>query len=106
VNLLTNARAAVERRDDHDGPLITLGSRRRGRHVRLTVRDRGVGIAADDIGRVFDPYFTTRRTGSGLGLAISKNVVEGLGGTISVSSRLDVGTEITLDLTDMPERRT
>jgi two-component system NtrC family sensor kinase len=74
--------------------------------VRLTVRDRGVGIAADDIGRVFDPYFTTRRTGSGLGLAISKNVVEGLGGTISVSSRLDVGTEITLDLTDMPERRT
>lgn len=106
VNLLTNARAAVERREEHDGPLITLGSRRHGRHVRLTVRDRGVGIAADDIGRVFDPYFTTRRTGTGLGLAISKNVVEGLGGTISVSSRLDVGTEITLDLTDMPERRT
>lgn len=106
VNLLTNARAAVDGRDDHDGPLITIASRRHGRHVRLTVRDRGVGIAADDIGRVFDPYFTTRRTGSGLGLAISKNVVEGLGGTIRVSSRLEVGTEITLDLTDMPERRT
>jgi signal transduction histidine kinase len=106
VNLLTNARAAVEGRDDHDGPLITLGSRRRGRHVQLTVRDRGVGIAADDIGRVFDPYFTTRRTGSGLGLAISRNVIEGLGGTIRVSSRLDVGTEITIDLADMPERRT
>ena len=72
-----------------------LASQRRGRHVVLTVRDRGVGIRADDIGRVFDPYFTTRRTGSGLGLAISKNVVEGLGGTITVSSRLDVGTEIT-----------
>ncbi len=106
VNLLTNARAAVEGRDAGDGPLITIASRRHGRHVEITVRDRGVGIAADDIGRVFDPYFTTRRTGSGLGLAISKNVVEGLGGTIRVSSRLDVGTEITLDLTDMPERRT
>lgn len=106
VNLLTNARAAVEGRDAHDGPLITIASRRHGRHVQLAVRDRGVGIAADDIGRVFDPYFTTRRTGSGLGLAISKNVVEGLGGTIRVSSRLEVGTEITLDLTDMPERRT
>jgi two-component system NtrC family sensor kinase len=74
--------------------------------VVLTVRDGGVGIPAEDIGRVFDPYFTTRRTGSGLGLAISKNVVEGLGGAISVSSRVDAGTEITIDLTDTPERRT
>ncbi len=105
VNLLTNARAAVEGRDAGERPLIVLASQRRGRHVVLTVRDRGVGIPADDIGRVFDPYFTTRRTGSGLGLAISKNVVEGLGGTISVSSRVDVGTAITIDLTDTPERR-
>jgi signal transduction histidine kinase len=106
VNLLTNARAAVEDRAPGDAPLIVLSTRRRGRHVVLTVRDRGVGIPADDIGRVFDPYFTTRRTGSGLGLAISKNVIEGLGGAISVSSRVDAGTEITIDLTDTPERRT
>ncbi len=105
VNLLTNARAAVEGRGAGERPLIVLASKRRGRHVVLTVRDGGVGIHADDIGRVFDPYFTTRRTGSGLGLAISKNVVEGLGGTITVSSRVDVGTEITIDLTDTPERR-
>lgn len=105
VNLLTNARAAVEGRDVGERPLIVLASKRRGRHVVLTVRDHGVGIPADDISRVFDPYFTTRRTGSGLGLAISKNVIEGLGGTITVSSRIDVGTDITIDLTDMPERR-
>jgi two-component system, NtrC family, sensor kinase len=66
------------------------------------VRDRGVGISADDLGRVFDPYFTTRRTGSGLGLAISKNVVEGLGGTITVSSDLGAGTEIRVVLADSP----
>jgi two-component system C4-dicarboxylate transport sensor histidine kinase DctB len=66
------------------------------------VRDRGVGIPADDLPRVFDPYFTTRRTGSGLGLPIAKNVVEGLGGTIAVSSRVDDGTEIVVTLTDSP----
>ncbi len=102
VNLLTNARAAVDGRAAGDAPLVVLASRRTGPHVVLTVRDRGVGISRDDLGRVFDPYFTTRRTGSGLGLAISKNVVEGLGGTITVSSELGVGTEIRVVLTDSP----
>lgn len=101
VNLLTNARAAVDGRQSDDGaPMVVLASRRRTGAVALTVRDRGVGIAADDLGRVFDPYFTTRRTGSGLGLPIAKNVVEGLGGTISVSSRVGIGTEMIVELSD------
>src|SRR5262249_55627929 len=40
-----------------------------GKYVRLTVRDRGAGIATKHLGRVFDPYFTTKEKGSGLGLA-------------------------------------
>ena len=62
-----------------------------GRHVRraptdgrvaIVVADRGAGIAAADLPRVFDPYFTTKRGGTGLGLPIAKNIVEGLGGAI------------------------
>lgn len=106
VNLLTNARAAVEERPDDGQPRLVVATRRDGAHVAITVRDRGVGIQADDIGRVFDPYFTTRRTGTGLGLAIAKNIVEGLGGTIAVSSRAGHGTAFTVDLTDRPEPRT
>ena len=102
VNLLTNARAAVEDRAADGPPGVVLASRRAGPRVVLTVRDHGVGIPPDDLGRVFDPYFTTRRTGSGLGLAISKNVVEGLGGTITVTSGLGAGTEIRVVLTDSP----
>ena len=48
--------------------------------------------------RVFDPYFTTRRTGTGLGLAISQNIIEGLGGTITVSSRPGSGTDVRIEL--------
>ena len=105
VNLLTNARAAVADGFDDGTPRITIATTRVGPRVRIEVRDRGVGIPADDIGRVFDPYFTTRRTGTGLGLAIAKNIVEGLGGTIAVSSRAGVGTAFTVDLADTPEPR-
>ncbi len=102
VNLLTNARAAVEATAADGTPLVVLATRRAGERVVMTVRDRGVGIRPDDLGRVFDPYFTTRRTGSGLGLAICKNVVEGLGGTITVTSQVGAGTEIRVVLADSP----
>ena len=52
----------------------------------------------DDQSRVFDPYFTTRRTGSGLGLAIAKNIVEGMGGSVALDSRPGAGTEIRIEL--------
>jgi len=99
VNLLTNARAAVADVAPGDAPLVELASAPlAGGGVVLMVRDRGVGIPADDLGRVFDPYFTTRRTGSGLGLAIAKNVVDGLGGAITAVSAVSAGTEMRVTL--------
>ena len=69
-----------------------------GTRVAISVRDRGPGIAADDLAHIFDPYFTTRRGGTGLGLAISKNIVEGLGGTLTVSSHPGHGAEFRIEL--------
>ena len=101
VNILTNARDAVAARPDTlgGGDPIRLRTTQLGSgRIRIEVRDQGTGIAGDDLGRVFDPYFTTRRTGTGLGLAISKNIIEGLGGTISVTSRQGQGTEVRIEL--------
>jgi signal transduction histidine kinase len=95
VNLLVNARHAVN--GGGDAP-VTLTTRADGSRVRITVADRGVGIAPDDLVHVFDPYFTTKRGGTGLGLPIAKNIVEGLGGTIGVTSAAGRGTEIRIDL--------
>ena len=61
-------------------------------------RDRGVGIQPADLACVFEPYFTTRRAGTGLGLAIARNIVEGLGGRIDISSQPGIGTEIRIEL--------
>jgi signal transduction histidine kinase len=70
---------------------------------RIIVRDRGAGVKPEDLSRVFDPYFTTRRTGSGLGLAIAKNIIDGMGGAIALDSRPGEGTEIRIDLPTHPE---
>lgn len=69
-----------------------------GTRVVVLVRDRGPGIAPEDLPKIFDPYFTTRRTGTGLGLAISRNIVEGLRGTIAVDSRPGEGTTVRIVL--------
>jgi signal transduction histidine kinase len=99
INLLVNARHAVNgNAASGTGPLVTLKAVAADDRVTITIRDRGVGVAPDDLPRVFDPYFTTKRGGTGLGLPISKNIVEGLGGAISVSSAPGRGTEIRIDL--------
>ena len=102
VNLLTNADHAIEGRPAASVTLITqkTGDRR----VAVTIRDTGNGIAEDDLPRIFDPYFTTRRAGTGLGLAIAKNIVEGLGGSISVATRPGAGTDFRIDIGDAPAR--
>ncbi|MDP2319949.1 MAG: ATP-binding protein [Acidobacteriota bacterium] len=102
VNLLTNAQHAVAGRP---GAGVRLQTTALGDHrVAIVVGDGGAGIADDDLARIFDPYFTTRRAGTGLGLAISKNIIEGLGGAISVATRPGVGTDFRIELGDAPVR--
>ena len=111
VNILANARHAVAaRRSDGSAadatsvapalspPDIEIETTAMLNAVRLAVRDRGIGVKAEDMPRVFDPYFTTKRTGSGLGLAIAKNIIEGMGGTIVLENRAGTGAEIRIDL--------
>jgi two-component system sensor histidine kinase HydH len=100
VNILTNARHAVAD-GASGGPAIELHTMRAANgDTTIIVRDQGSGIKPEDMSRVFDPYFTTKRTGSGLGLAIAKNIIEGMGGSIVLRSQPNQGTEIRIDLPD------
>lgn len=95
VNLLVNARQAVE---GQPVQRVTLSTRREGGTVMINVADTGVGIERADLPRVFDPYFTTKRGGTGLGLPLTRNIVEGLGGSIVAASEPGRGTEIRIAL--------
>jgi two-component system, cell cycle sensor histidine kinase and response regulator CckA len=63
-----------------------------GPYVRISIADTGPGIPETYLGRVFDPYFTTKTKGTGLGLATSYAIVKKHGGHIEVESRVGVGT--------------
>ena len=61
-------------------------------HLRLTIKDTGVGVAPENVARLFEPFFTTKRNGTGLGLAITRRIIQEHGGTISVESQVNQGT--------------
>ena len=73
-----------------------------GPYVAITVSDRGAGIPADHLSRIFDPYFTTKQEGSGLGLAICYSIVRNHGGTITVVSEPGKGSSFTVYLPATP----
>lgn len=68
------------------------------RNVCITFEDTGVGIAKEDITRIFDPFFTKKDMGTGLGLSIAYKIIEKHSGRIIVSSEKDKGTVFTIEL--------
>jgi two-component system, cell cycle sensor histidine kinase and response regulator CckA len=85
----------------------------RGRYVKIVFRDDGIGIAAGDLGKIFDPYFTTKQMGhlkgTGLGLAICHSIISKHQGHIDVQSEPGEGTTVTIllpiSLDAVPEAR-
>lgn len=65
-----------------------------GKYVKVTIADQGLGIAKENLPRVFDPYFTTKDHGSGLGLATCYSIVRKHGGFITLKSKPGVGTAV------------
>jgi len=95
TNLVINA---VEAIDGEGGRVSIKLSNTNNNSVKVEISDTGCGIAAEDISKVFEPYFSTKETGTGLGLAIVKKAVDDHGGTISVASKQGSGTTFTIIL--------
>jgi signal transduction histidine kinase/ActR/RegA family two-component response regulator len=76
-----------------------------GAYVKIIVEDHGCGIPQENLGRIFDPYFTTKSQGSGLGLASVYSIVKRHGGTVGVSSTVGVGSCFTIYLPASPGKR-
>ncbi|MCL2600514.1 MAG: ATP-binding protein [Treponema sp.] len=93
LNLVRNAQAAMP-----EGGLLTIATMASDSEIRLSVCDTGIGISQENIGKIFEPYFTTKDNGTGLGLTLVYKIVREHRGEISVDSREGGGTEFVVAL--------
>jgi signal transduction histidine kinase len=104
LNLIVNAVQAVAGDAENEHFIRVVTRTEPHRRVTIEITDSGPGIPEEHLGRVFDPYFTTKPAGegTGLGLAICKHIVGELGGSISVTSTLARGAtfRVTLPIAD------
>jgi signal transduction histidine kinase len=96
LNLLNNAFAALSDGGNLDISAILL----RDDRIRITVEDNGCGIPEKDLKKIFEPFFSTRTSvgGTGLGLSITYSLIQEIGGTVDVSSKVNVGTRFIITL--------
>jgi two-component system nitrogen regulation sensor histidine kinase NtrY len=95
INLLDNAVDAI----DGGGEVVVDLSYDKGHGtVRIEVSDNGRGIQAHHKTRIFEPYFSTKKSGTGLGLAIVSSIISDHDGAISVRDNTPRGTRFTIEL--------
>ncbi len=101
VNLIKNAIQAMTK-----GGHLTVRTVEGTEGVGFSVEDTGVGIPPDQLNRIFEPFYTTKKKGSGLGLLIVQRIVSDHGGRIELESRVGNGTQfrISLPLHERPPR--
>ena len=103
VNLLSNA-VKFTGGANGSGTAIEISALRMGDQLHIRVRDTGIGIPADKLDAIFDPFVQVRadlarpHEGTGLGLAISRDLARGMAGDLVASSTLGVGSTFTLAL--------
>jgi two-component system, NtrC family, nitrogen regulation sensor histidine kinase NtrY len=96
TNLVKNAIQAIPK--EQTEKRVSVRVERREKDVLIAVSDNGIGIEAENFGRIFEPKFTTKNSGMGLGLGIIKNIIENYKGTITFESEFGKGTTFLVSL--------
>ncbi|MCH8969740.1 MAG: two-component sensor histidine kinase [Planctomycetes bacterium] len=93
LNLCLNAQQAMP-----DGGELIVEATAEDEWARIDVTDTGIGIAAEELDKLFKPFFSTRKGGSGLGLSVTRRILTEHGGTIEVQSELGKGSRFSVRL--------
>jgi signal transduction histidine kinase len=99
INLLRNAKHAMEDIKDHERNMVIRIAPKGDHHVQISIKDNGIGISAENMKKVFNHGFTTKREGHGFGLHSGANAAKEMGGSLSAhSDGVGRGAEFTLVL--------
>lgn len=97
INIVANAAQAVAARGEPNGT-VQISARTSSQMVELEVKDSGIGMDAETLGKVGTPFFTTRDEGTGLGIAQVQRLVGNVGGRFKIESKRGEGTTVTIVL--------
>ena len=98
-NIIKNGIQAIGNETGH----IEVTLNKLGERYKITISDDGCGIKDEDKAKIFFPNFTTKSSGMGVGLSVSQNIVQAMGGNISFSSKVGIGTVFTIDIPILKE---
>ncbi|MBN1115331.1 MAG: PAS domain S-box protein [Oligoflexia bacterium] len=100
MNLVQNAFDAFDKCPENKKQLITIETRNMTKEIIINVSDTGCGIPEENLGIIFDTFFTTKdpHKGTGLGLSITQSIIFSMKGSIDVESQLGSGTTFTIKL--------
>jgi signal transduction histidine kinase len=93
LNIFVNAIQSIK-----DGGTITVEVEEEKDRYVVGIEDTGSGIREENLNKIFNPFFSTKEEGSGLGLSIVRNIMEAHGGSITIESKVDSGTKVTITL--------
>jgi signal transduction histidine kinase len=96
TNLVKNAIQSIPEQQVYKTVFVAI--KKDHNNVLIIVEDNGIGIKPEDIGRIFEPKFTTKNSGMGLGLGIIRNIIENYKGTITFDTQYGKGTRFTVSL--------
>jgi signal transduction histidine kinase len=107
LNIILNAQKAMPKGGTFTVSTVALPQRnddgKEVHEVQIIFEDTGVGIPAENLPKIFNPFFSTRSDGTGLGLSITKNIVEQQGGKVEVESQVNAGTKFIITLPVMKQ---
>jgi two-component system sensor kinase FixL len=99
LNCIMNALDAMK-----NGGILSITAFPEGEDVVITISDTGIGIRKQDLDKLFTPFFTTKPAGAGLGLSLARRLIQLHNGSISITSKVHEGTQVTIRFPMLAEK--
>lgn len=95
LNIIKNS---IEAKDENKKSYIKLYTETNNKNIKIYIEDNGIGISKENLERVKEPFFTTKKTGTGLGIVLSNEIITAHKGKINYESEENVGTKVTVTI--------